>query len=201
LIRLPRIKSSQRKRKRLIFLSRIAVNRATINIAVITTATIIKVTDAIAMIANLTIIIKRNDATIALDVTTRTQKAPGPTTRRMTASMITPRKRATRPCIMTSPLSQAPAICPEKGVDLVQDLLCALDLGLALAQAAGATTTIMSTKMTAGRIHPSSVGTCTPQRVTMVDAFIVLTKALLSLPPSPLRRQRRSSPRNRELCQ
>jgi hypothetical protein len=41
---------------------------------------------------------------------------------------------------MTSPLSQAPANSPEKEVDLVQDLLCTLDLGLTLAQAAGATT-------------------------------------------------------------
>jgi hypothetical protein len=47
---------------------------------------------------------------------------------------------------MTSPLCQAPAIRPEKGVDLVQDLLRALILGLALAQAAGAKTTIMLTK-------------------------------------------------------
>jgi hypothetical protein len=38
---------------------------------------------------------------------------------------------------------------PEKEVNLIQDLLCALNLGLALAQADGATTTIMSTKMIA----------------------------------------------------
>ncbi len=38
---------------------------------------------------------------------------------------------------MTSPLCQAPAAHPEKEVDL--DLLCALDLVLALAQAAEAT--------------------------------------------------------------
>jgi hypothetical protein len=46
---------------------------------------------------------------------------------------------------MTSPLHQAWAICLEKGVILTQDLLCALvlGLGLALAQAAEATTTIM----------------------------------------------------------
>jgi hypothetical protein len=50
---------------------------------------------------------------------------------------------------MISPLCSAPAICPEKGVDLVQDLLHALVLGLALAQAARATTIIMSTKMIA----------------------------------------------------
>ncbi len=35
---------------------------------------------------------------------------------------------------MTSAPSRAPAIHPEKEVNLVQDLLCALDLGLALAQ-------------------------------------------------------------------
>jgi hypothetical protein len=68
----------------------------------------------------------------------------------MIASAITPRKRATRPCIMTSPLSQVPAIHPEKEFNLVQDLLRALDLGLALAQVARATTIIMSTKMIVG---------------------------------------------------
>ncbi len=50
---------------------------------------------------------------------------------------------------MTSPLCQARAICPEEGVVLVQDLLCALNLDLALAQAAGAPTTTMWPKMTA----------------------------------------------------
>ncbi len=52
---------------------------------------------------------------------------------------------------MTSPLCQALAICPEEGVDLVPDHLSTLvpALGLALAQAAGATTTIMLTKMIA----------------------------------------------------
>ncbi len=57
---------------------------------------------------------------------------------------------------MTSPPSRAPAIHPEKEVNLVQDLLCPLDLGLALAQAARAMTIIMSTKMTIGQIRPSS---------------------------------------------
>jgi hypothetical protein len=38
----------------------------------------------------------------------------------------------------------------KKEVNLVQDLLCALDLGLALAQAARATTIIMLAKMTIG---------------------------------------------------
>ncbi len=75
-----------------------------------------------------------------------------------------------------------------KEVDLVQDLLCALSLSLALAQAVRATTIIMSSKMTIGRIRPSSAGTRTPPRVMMADAFITLTKAILSLPPSPLLR-------------
>jgi hypothetical protein len=108
------------------------------------------VTDAIAKITDLTIVIKMIDAMITLDVMIKTRKAPSPMTRRMLASMITPKKRATRPCIMTSSLSQAPAICPEKEVDLVQDLLCTLNLSLALAQAARATTIIMLTKMTVG---------------------------------------------------
>jgi hypothetical protein len=89
----PRIRSSQRKRKWLIFLPCVAVNQATVSIAVGNTATIIEVTNAIATIANLTIIIKTIDAVIALNVTTMTQKAPGPTTRRMIASAITPRKK------------------------------------------------------------------------------------------------------------
>jgi hypothetical protein len=177
------------------------MNQATINIAVINIVTIIKATNATAMIDNPTIVIKTIGIAVALEVMSRTQKAPCPTTRRMIASTITPRKGAMRPCIMTSPPSQVPEIHPEKEVDLVQDLLCALDLGLALAQAARATTISMSTKMTVGRIRPSSAGTCTPQRVTMADAFIARTKAILCLPPSLLRKQRRSAPRNRELRQ
>jgi hypothetical protein len=127
--------------------------------------------------------------------------------RRMIASAITSRRRVTRPCTMTSP--QALEICPKEGVDLIPDNLCALVLvlGLALAQAAGATATIMLIKTTASLVqHPSkgihpSTGTCPPPRVTTVDAFIAWTKAILSLPPSPLQRQRRSTPRNRELRQ
>ncbi len=67
---------------------------------------------------------------------------------------------------MTSPLCQVPAICLEEEVDLVPDLLCIL--GLALAQAAGATTTIMLTKMIASRVQPPSMGIGTP-RMTMMD--------------------------------
>jgi hypothetical protein len=72
-----------------------------------------------------------------------------------------------------------------KEVDLVQDLLCALNLGLALAQAAGATTTIMSTKMIASQAQPPCTGICTP-RTTMTDTTNVQTKTILFLPPSPL---------------
>jgi hypothetical protein len=46
---------------------------------------------------------------------------------------------------MTSPFCQAPAACPEKGVDL--DLPCAIDLVLALAQAVEAMKTIMLNSM------------------------------------------------------
>jgi hypothetical protein len=151
------------------------------------------------MINDPTIVIETINATIALNATTRTQRVPCPTTRRMIAGAITSRKRATRPCIMTSTLHQAPAICLEEEVNLVQDLLCALDP--MLAQAAGATTTTMWPKMTAGQICPSSTGIHTPPRVTTADAFIALIKAKPSLPPSLIQRQRRSAPRNRELLQ
>jgi hypothetical protein len=125
----------------------------------------------------------------------------------MIASMITSRKRVTKPCTMTSP--QAPAICLKEGANLVPDQLRALVLvlGLALAQVAGATATIMLIKMTASLVqHPSKgihPSTCnrTPLRVTTVDAFIARTKAILCLPPSLLRKQRRSTPRNMELRQ
>jgi hypothetical protein len=131
-------------------------------------------------------------------------RSNNPTTRRMITSTITSIKRVTRPCTMTSP--QAPAIFPKEGVDLIPDHLCALvlALGLALAQAAGATTTIMLVKTTTSLVHhPSkgihpSTGTHTPPRVMAADAFIAQTRAILSLQPSPLQRQRRSTPRNRE---
>jgi hypothetical protein len=79
---------------------------------------------------------------------------------------------------MTSP--QAPAIFPKEGVNLIPDHLHTFIhvLGLALAQAAGVTITIMLIKTTASQLqHPSmgiypSTGTRTPLRVTMADAFI-----------------------------
>jgi hypothetical protein len=180
------------------------VNRATVNIAVVNIATIIEATNATAMIDNPTIIIKTIGATIALNVTTRTRRATSPMTRRMIASVITSRKRVTRPCTMTS--LQVPAIRPKEGVNLVPDHLCALVLvlGLALAQAAGATATIMLIKMTASLvqhlskgIHPST-GTRTPPRVMTADAFITRTKTILCLPPSLLQKQRKNAPRKRE---
>jgi hypothetical protein len=110
---------------------------------------------------------------------------------------------------MTSPLCQAPAICPEEGVDLVPDHLrtLVLALGLALAHAAGATTTIMLTKTIASRVQPPSTsihpstGLCTP-RTMMMDITIARTKTILSLPPSLLQRQKgRRALKNRESCQ
>jgi hypothetical protein len=109
------------------------MNQATGSIIVINIATTIKATNAITVIADQTIVIETIHATIILDAMTRTQRATSPTTRRMIASAITSRKRATRPCIMTSPLHQARAIHLEEGVILIQDLLCNLVLGLALA--------------------------------------------------------------------
>jgi hypothetical protein len=123
------------------------VNQATSSTVATNIATTIKVTDVIATIANLIIVIKTIKAMIMVNARTRMQGTTSPTTRRMIASAITSRKRATRPCTMTSPLRQAPAIHPEEGVDLVPDLLCALILILAHAQAAGATKTIMSNNM------------------------------------------------------
>jgi hypothetical protein len=59
------------------------------------------------------------DAMIMVNDMIRMQKATSPTTRRMIASAINPRKRAMRPCIMTSPHCRVPEIRPEKEVDLV----------------------------------------------------------------------------------
>ncbi len=87
---------------------------------------------------------------------------------------------------MTSPLCQAPAICPEEGVDL--DLLHALALVLALAQAAGATKTIMSNNMITSQAQPQNTGVLTP-RTMMTDITIAQTGAIAFLPPSLLQRQ------------
>jgi hypothetical protein len=90
---------------------------------------------------------------------------------------------------------------PEKGVALGQDLLCPLIFGLALAQAARATTTIMWQLMIASKAHSPSTGICTPM-MTMTDITITRTRTILYLPPSLLQQQRKvSAPINRELHQ
>jgi hypothetical protein len=76
------------------------MNQATSSII----ATIIEATGAIATIANMTIVIKTINTTIVLNTTTMTQRAASPTKKRMIASVITSRKRATRSCTMISPL-------------------------------------------------------------------------------------------------
>jgi hypothetical protein len=97
---------------------------------------------------------------------------------------------------MTSPLHQAPAICLEKRVDL--DLLCTLALVLALAQAAGATKTIMLNNMIASQAQHPNTGVCTA-RTMMTDITIARTRATAFLPPSLLQEQREVIvPRNRE---
>jgi hypothetical protein len=64
--RLPRTTSSQRKRKWLSFLPRVAMNQATISIVVINIATTIKATNVTTTIANPTILIKMTNATMPL---------------------------------------------------------------------------------------------------------------------------------------
>jgi hypothetical protein len=161
--------------------------------------TTIKSTDVIATIANLTILTKAINTMIVVDATTKMQGTTSPTTRRMIASAITSRKRVTRPCTMTSPLHRAPEIHPEKGADL--DLLCALTLVLALAQAAGAMKIIMSNNMIANQAQPPNVGGCI-LRTTMADITITQIRAIAFLPPSLLQRQRELlAPRNRESSQ
>jgi hypothetical protein len=177
------------------------MNQATSSTVATNIATTIKATDVIVTIANLTIVIKTIDAMIMVDAMTRMQGTASPTTRRMIASTITSRKRETRPCTMTSPLCQVPAICPEEGVNLVPDLLCALALVLALAQAAGATKSIMSNNMIASQAQPPNAGVGIP-RTMMTDIIIVQTRAIAFLPPSLLQRQREViTPRNRVLYQ
>jgi hypothetical protein len=97
---------------------------------------------------------------------------------------------------MISPLHRAPAIHLEKGVNL--DLLCALALVLALAQAAGATKTLMSNNMIANQAQPPNAGVRIP-RTTMTDITITRIRAIAFLPPSLLQRQREVlAPQNRE---
>ncbi len=80
------------------------MNQATSSTVATNIAITIKATDVIATIADLIIIFKTIDAMIVVIAMTRAQGTTSPTTRRMIASMITSRKRVTRPCTMTSPL-------------------------------------------------------------------------------------------------
>jgi hypothetical protein len=99
---------------------------------------------------------------------------------------------------MTSPLCQAPAICPEEGAYPVPDPLHALVLVLALAQAAGATKIIMSNNMIANQAQPPNAGICI-LRTIKTDITIAQTRAIAVLPPSLLQRQREViAPQNRE---
>ncbi len=118
--RSPRIKSSQKKRKLLIFLLRVAVNRATSSIVATSIATIIEGANTVATIADLTIVIETIDITIILIAAIKTQRTASPTKTRMITSVITSTKRPMRPCTMTSPLCRAQATHPEKGVTLAQ---------------------------------------------------------------------------------
>jgi hypothetical protein len=79
--------------------------------------------------------------------------------------------------------------------------LCILALVLALAQAAGATKTIMSNNMIASRAQPPNTGVHIP-RMMMTDITIIQIRAIAFLPPSLLQRQREViAPRNRETRQ
>jgi hypothetical protein len=152
---------------------------------------IINTTNAVGMTDNPTIIIEMINATINLVAMTRTIRATSPMRRRMIASAITPRKRVTRPCTMTSSLCQVRTPRSEKGFALTQNILLTLVPVLALAQAAGPTTTIMWLAMIASQAHSPSVGTRTPPRAMTMDVSIALTRAIMLLPPSLLQRKRK----------
>jgi hypothetical protein len=102
--RLPRTKISQKKRRWLIFLPRVAVNQATSSIVATIIVTTVEATNAIVMTDNLTIVIKTINNMIVLVAAIKTSKTASPTRKRTIASAITSRKRATRLCTMTSPL-------------------------------------------------------------------------------------------------
>ncbi len=76
---------------------------------------------------------------------------------------------------MTSPLCQALAVRPKKGVNL--DLLCALALVLAFAQAAEATKTIMLNNMTTSQAQRPNAGICI-LRTMMTGITIARTRAI-----------------------
>jgi hypothetical protein len=151
------------------------MNQATSSTVATNIAITIKATDVITTIANLIIVIEMIAAMIVVNVMTRTRGTTSSTTRRMIASAITSRKRVTRPCTMTSTLCQAPAICPEKGVNL--DLLHALALVLVLARAAGATKIIMSNNMIASQVQRPNASVHTP-KTTMTNITIAQRRGI-----------------------
>ncbi len=85
--RTPRTRSSQKRRRRLIFPSHAAVNLATWCIIATSTVTIIKATDAATTTDEPIIIIETIYPTIILVASIRTTRAVSPMRRRMTASM------------------------------------------------------------------------------------------------------------------
>jgi hypothetical protein len=76
-------KNQPEEKKQLILPSGVAVNQATSSIVATSITTIIKATDVIVMIANLTIVIKMINTANILVTTIRILKAASPTKRRM----------------------------------------------------------------------------------------------------------------------
>jgi hypothetical protein len=116
----------------------------------------------------------------------------------MIASLITSRKRATRPCIMTSSLHQAQTPCPEKELLLFKIL--------SPPAVAGAKTTITTTitycVIAESQADLSIAITHSPLRTMAMDMSIALTRTIMFLPPSLLQRQRKvSTSTNGESCQ
>ncbi len=87
--RLPRTRSIQKKRVRLMFLPHVAVNQATSSTIATNIAITIKATNVIARIANLFVVIKTIDAMIVVNATTRTRGTTSPTTRRIAEHSLT----------------------------------------------------------------------------------------------------------------
>jgi hypothetical protein len=200
--RLPRTRSSQRRRKWLNFLSHVAMNQATGSIIVINIATTIKVTNVTATITNPTVIIKtinqRHNHFQHEDKDSKT-KSTKSYDKKDDCKCNHSKKKSNKAMHndLSSLLSTGNLF--KEGVVLFQDLICALVISHALVQVEGARTTTMWPKMTAGQVRPSSMGACNPLRVMTADTSIGLTRAIPFLPPSPLQRQRKvSAPRNKE---
>jgi hypothetical protein len=101
--RLPGTRSSQKRRRQLSFPLCIAMNQAIGSIVGIGISIIIKVTNAIATTDDLTIVVKTINAMIVPIARIRITRALSLMRRRMIESAIISRKRAARPCTMTSP--------------------------------------------------------------------------------------------------